>query len=457
MFSAHGQTDPVISFELVNESDTTSCTSQNICFINTSQHVDDTYSFTWSFGDDILYNQPYSEINEEVCYSYDDVGEYTITLTATAASFEKSVEIDITVKQTPEVDLLVSPTHIVEPNRQINLTISHVELDSMMIDFGDGYFSKTAISSHSFDEPGDYDVTFSGYKNGCVGTDIVTVNFEEASPFSVMKDNNEGCAPLTDTLTAATFYADYYRWTIDDNTTLHGENPVFTFEEPGTHLAVLEARRAGSQTYKYVRTDTIVVYPPAVADFTFSPDTIMLPNQAVRVFDNSENSIKYNWDFGDGTVYGKTFDNSDESFEPAHYYEKAGLYSITLEVWSETGCYDSKTIEQAVFVKPPGTILFPTAFTPNTEGEPEGYYIPGDYSNDVFLPIDADLSGIQSYTLQIYNWQGRLLFESKDILKGWTGYYEGKLCPLGSYLWYAKGTFENGISFEKRGELLLLR
>lgn len=66
-------------------------------------------------------------------------------------------------------------------------------------------------------------------------------------------------------------------------------------------------------------------------------------------------------------------------------------------------------------------IFLPNAFTPN-----------GDGKNDVFIPKGLNITYFKMY---IFNRWGERLFESNSILEGWDGYFNGALCPMGSYVW----------------------
>jgi PKD repeat protein len=52
--------------------------------------------------------------------------------------------------------------------------------------------------------------------------------------------------------------------------------------------------------------------------------------------DNSVDAIRWDWDFGDG------FRSSQRNTD--HTYDIQGVYNVTLNVYNECGCIDSKTI-----------------------------------------------------------------------------------------------------------------
>ncbi len=81
-------------------------------------------------------------------------------------------------------------------------------------------------------------------------------------------------------------------------------------------------------------------------------------------------------------------------------------------------------------------------------------FTPNEAINNVFKPAFTNL---KSYEMNIFNRNGVLLFTSKDINRGWNGYYNGRLCDFGAYVYVIK--FENleGVSDSQRGSVTLIR
>lgn len=95
---------------------------------------------------------------------------------------------------------------------------------------------------------------------------------------------------------------------------------------------------------------------------------------------------------------------------------------------------DTVTTRQKLFV--------PNSFTPN------------EAINNIFKPAFTNL---KSYEMCIYNRSGVLLFTSRDISKGWNGYFKGHLCDCGVYVYVIK--FENyeGKAKPQMGTVNLIR
>lgn len=124
------------------------------------------------------------------------------------------------------------------------------------------------------------------------------------------------------------------------------------------------------------------------------------------------------WDLGDGTVVKAT--------SSTHSYVDLEDHWVTLHTVSAEGC----KAEDSLLIKPPGTLFFPTAFTPD-----------GDGINDDF---GATYSSVTRFHIVIFDRWGHQVFESDDIHARWdgtvnggtpatTGVYVYKYCAKGHY------------------------
>ena len=172
----------------------------------------------------------------------------------------------------------------------------------------------------------------------------------------------------------------------------------------------------------------------------------MIPGDQTQCYNLTQYASEYLWDFGDGST------STDKN--PAHYYSAEGQYTVSLTATSAFGCQASATRENYIEVIGKGQVVFPNAFTPSLAGPSDGAYSDSDVSNNIFHPM---AEGVVEYNLYIYNRWGELMFESKDVDVGWDGYYNGKLCPQDVYIWKVEGKFINGKTFEKTGDVTLLR
>jgi gliding motility-associated-like protein len=89
-------------------------------------------------------------------------------------------------------------------------------------------------------------------------------------------------------------------------------------------------------------------------------------------------------------------------------------------------------------------ILVPAAFSPN-----------GDGQNDVLIPITV---GIQKFGyFRVLNRWGQVMFETREMGKGWDGNYRGNPQPMDTYSWIVEGVDALGKTIRKNGGVLLVR
>jgi gliding motility-associated-like protein len=188
----------------------------------------------------------------------------------------------------------------------------------------------------------------------------------------------------------------------------------------------------------------VTIRPSPTAQFSPSTYTVNIPNDPVTFNNHSFQANNYEWSFGDGSTSG--------AVNPVHNYQTVGYYNVTLVALNQFGCSDT-AVDQ---IKVVSDIQFPNAFTPNTHSGNGGSFDVNDYSNDVFFPYTA-YEGVTGYDLQIFNRWGELIFESKNVLQGWDGYFKGKLCQQDVYVWKAKVEFFDGRLYTKTGSVTLLR
>ncbi len=115
------------------------------------------------------------------------------------------------------------------------------------------------------------------------------------------------------------------------------------------------------------------------------------------------------------------------------------LYAVTYT--DAIGCVSTDSIN--IMVLPVGDVFFPTAFSPN-----------GDGNNDVYR---AAGSSVKQFRLAIYNRWGEKIFESNNFLDGWDGYYKGVQQPMEVYVYASTVTLLNNKTREYKGSITLIR
>jgi len=83
-------------------------------------------------------------------------------------------------------------------------------------------------------------------------------------------------------------------------------------------------------------------------------------------------------------------------------------------------------------------ITVPSAFTPNSDG-----------LNDYLYPTNAYKA--TNLLFRVYNRSGQLLFETRNWLKRWDGYYGGNPQDPGTYVWtLSYTTLDTGVFIQQR-------
>ncbi len=95
----------------------------------------------------------------------------------------------------------------------------------------------------------------------------------------------------------------------------------------------------------------------------------------------------------------------------------------------------------------PPVIIFelPNAFTPNSDGK----------NDELRVISNAGVTELKSF--KIFSRAGNLVFESRDLSKGWDGRYNGNLLPIDIYYWTAVYVDRNNVTNSKTGTVLLLK
>ncbi|MCD4791765.1 MAG: gliding motility-associated C-terminal domain-containing protein [Bacteroidales bacterium] len=446
------------------------CAPAWVTIDNTSSNYggwDEADVYEWSvIGDEGWFIGETYNVDEDIIEEFTNIGEddstYYIQLVAidTITGCSDTIVHSITAFPGPKVEFTPSSHEKRFPDASFQFDNgSDEDLISYHWDFGDGeniyQADYVGYVDHEYGTWGTYIITLTGISGGqCDGEYIDTIVITPPCPdsYDVGSVIAKGCQPLTVEFNSNIHFADSIQWDFGDHSDLsNAENPLYTYEDYGEYIVIVNAWNKGCDEEAYERRDTVIVYPKPIVDFDVSPRLIMIPNQAIHCYNYSEFGNRYLWDFGDTVSFDK---------EPMHYYTVPGIYDITLSVWTEHDCFDSTLTKSMVFAEEPGMIRYPNAFTPNPNGSNGGVYpctgnrIDTENLNDVFYPL---FSGVVDYQLEIYNRWGEKIFITNDICIGWDGYVDGVMAPQDVYVWKVSVVYMNGEPYKEYGSVTLLR
>jgi gliding motility-associated-like protein len=419
------------------------CHPFSVQFVDSSENANYYY---WDFKDGVTSNlqNPVNRFENTTQTNKD----YEVFLRATS-DFDcvDSIDHTITVYPSPTAAFAVTPTLQIFPNATVSIDNNTNQGPwNYSWTFGDGQSSnQDEPGLHTYQTWGEYEISLLAQSANCEDSVDHSISIIPPEPQAAFQMSpQEGCEPLTVQFTDNSLYAEDYYWDFDDGSPVSNEvNPTHTFTEAGTYYVKQTIEGEGGEDYAY---NTIRVYQKPEADFTVEPKLVMLPDQEIHCYNLSKYEHYYLWNFGDGATANEE--------DPIHLYRDEGIYDIRLEIETIEGCKDTLVKYDIVEVVGQGELEFPDAFTPSKSGPSNGEWKENDLSNDIFHPIGK---GVVEYKLYIYNKWGEQLFMSDDFKIGWDGYYNGELMPQDVYIWKAEGKFSNGKTFERMGNVTLLR
>jgi len=346
------------------------CLNDDIEFSNLTNEQGNTYLYDWDFGDSN------TSSDKNPTHTYSTSGTYTVVLTATTSDGCSAIYTDhIKVSQHPQADFSVSNGCDNELNTFNNETTINVSetIDSYEWDYGDGSVSSGETGSHTYDDPGIYDVTLRAVSgNSCddIATKQITI-FAKPIPdflFSGECDGNNITFSNESTVSEGTLN---YLWNFGDGDFSTEINPTHEYATEGTYTVSLEARNnlGGCNT---IIEQEVEVFQELSAEFDFTPacfgEEVVFDNQSIG------SDVTFLWNFGDG--------NTSTNFEPTHLYESPGSYISKLTINSEDGCVRTHEARVDVYENP-----LPVFFTSDACENEEVF----------FTNLTDESAGIQSY------------------------------------------------------------
>ena len=417
------------------------CSPLTSNFVNESEQG---YSYLWNFGDGSMTSL---KDPSHIYFNFSDRDtSYTVSLVSISRyGCVDTVTDFVQVYPQPAAEFIALPTHQVFPDATVAVTnATNAGPWNYDWDMGDGNsLAGEAPLPHTYSTWGEYEITLTVASAHCSDSISHTIRIFPGPPVAQFDTIMPGCAPHTVSFQNNSLFGDTYLWDFDDGTTSAAFEPSHTYTESGIYNVKLTVTGEGGRDYYYRQVE---VYPNPVVDFRISPTLVMLPDQAIQLYNLSEGGNTYLWDFGDGIT--------STEINPSHLYTEVGIYDISLDVWTEYGCTAGLIKPDAVTVVGKGLVVFPNVFMPDRTGPNGGYYnLNEPEKNNIFHPY---WEGVDTYHLQIFNRWGALIYESYEVMKGWDGYYQGRLSQQGVYVWKCTGTFTNGEQFSLVGDVTLL-
>jgi gliding motility-associated-like protein len=295
------------------------------------------------------------------------------------------------------------------------LTVNFTNLSSNGIsyiwNFGDGTTATTFNATHTFTNPGVYQVYLSAANsNSCISvTDTffltVVVDTNQIKP-SFTYALVDSCNPYTATFGNTSQYGTEanaqaqttFQWFFGDGTNFTGTTPpIHNFPDTGYYVVTLVMTDTNSCNSPDTVRQVVRFKNEKVKAKFYAPDTICVFT-TITVIDSSQNATNYYWTFGDNGTSGNS--------SPSHAYNTPGVYTITLIVNNPKACKPNDTITRVIVVQSGPVANF--SFTPTT---PETN-VPIDFTNlstnatRYFWDFGDNTSGVEVNPSHLYKKSG---------------------------------------------------
>jgi len=296
--------------------------------------------------------------------------------------------------------------------------------------FGDGNSSTLFSPTNTYINTGNYSITMIQTNFvPCSDTFVASITVDTISGIALVATDTTLCSGQQVLFTALYAGEGHVNtlWTISDGFAMDQVNPILhSFDGAGVYTVSV------SSTYRAcpeVSTSRVItVYP--YADLYLGPDTSLCPGSAPIILADNRNSTNpaASWLWNTGETSSQIT------------VTKPGYYTVTVTI---NGCGTSDTINVANDCY----MDIPNAFTPN-----------GDGVNDYFFPRQMLTKGMTSFSMNIYNRWGQLIYQTTNIDgRGWDGNFNGQQQAEGVYVYIIDVTFQDGQTEHHQGNVTLLR
>lgn len=435
-----------VTEEIVNPADpiaaiapqTAFCEGYDFTFVNNSTNATDYY---WNFG---TIGTGDVSILQNPIFTYPDTGHYVVTLLTTApftCPDSASIAIDIFGELEPffaAQDPQCFLTHEFD-FQAIGASTANASISWSFENGIPASTSNSLVSNVNFNEPGTYEVTLTIAENGCLESYTDSVWVVEEFNNAVIYEPSEGCPGESVNLqiTSESEVPVYYIWDLDDGNLSYAPALTHTYTNPGTYnIEVVAYTNFGciqSQTIELP--NAVVIHPAATASFMANPTIVSILDPTIVIQSTSPDASECLYIMSDGN----TLDQCDGTYA----FNEAGIHTITQYVLNEWGCGTS--VSGTIVVQ--GFLFFaPNAFTPD-----------GDGMNDTWMP---EMTGVESYELNIYNRWGELCYSNTDLSQPWVGESEvdsDYFAPNGIYQYRVTAQDLTGTIHEFSGTIALIR
>ncbi|MEM8528845.1 MAG: PKD domain-containing protein [Bacteroidota bacterium] len=304
--------------------------------------------WTWYFGDGDSSNV------QNPAHFYEQAGEFLVTLDVGIRHCDTTISKPFRYFPAPN-SIEITPQAITECGES-EITFNHFSSPinndySTIWRFGDGDSSMLKNPSHTYDSVGNYDVELEITSPiGCVASrlfeDWVRIVPPLEADFSFTYNScNAEPVNFVDLSQANGNPPDSWEWLFGDGESSDLQNPTHLFQRAGEQTITLNVA-LGECEGSLTKT---LLYYPVPQEVTIAQNggifcgatTINFENLSIPIVDEN---YGVTWDFGDG--------GRSNELSPSYNYSEIGIFPVSLEISSPSGCINSATFENFVQIDP---------------------------------------------------------------------------------------------------------
>lgn len=312
----------------------------SVQFTDQSSSTVPTSNWFWDFGDGNTSTQ------QNPAHVYNTSGNYIVCLTiydslqSCTDTYCDSVSVVGSGTCTSDFSFITNGPTLILTDQSSS---SSGPITSWFWDFGDGTTSTQQNPNHTYSFNGVYSVCLTiGTSLGCQSTTCDTAVIQSGGGCQAnftFQTTALGPVAFFDSSSTSTGMVISWVWDFGDGTTSTLQNPVHTYNSPGTFQVCLTITTSSGcvSTICY----NVVVGGGSNCQAAFNWTTAGTAN-TVSFFDNSTSSlpVNYFWDFGDGVT--STLQN------PVHVYTQSGVFYACLTIADSAGNCTSTTCDTIV-------------------------------------------------------------------------------------------------------------
>ena len=339
--TAYIQVNAIPNVSFSSDKDSSCVVPFEVEFNNTSLGAN---SYLWDYGD----KKSSPESNTLHKHSYDSIGVFNVSLTATSPSgcsntLSKSNFIKIALPIANFSSDIWSGCVPLPVNFNGITSTANEKITDWEWDFGDGSISNSPIAaSYSYASEGVYDAKLTiKTASNCTqsfSSKILAGN-KPTAEFSFLPSSNciDSVFTFSDKSIGMTGTNKQWIWDFEStDQVVFGQNVNASFRDTGIFDARLIVENNGCRDTLILKDTVKILGPKALFNYTQSCRSIGLSPYTVAFKDASILGTSWTWDFGDS--------NSFSGKDTLHTYDSTKTYQVTLTVTdSITGCANSYT------------------------------------------------------------------------------------------------------------------